>query len=102
MKRTIFESMFSVEQPKTRFKWLFFPVSLLLHGVLVAAIVAVPLMMADNMPVMKITDVFMVAPTPPAPPGPPKGKSGSKKPTTKPDGPKRPPKPSKPKVTGFI
>ena len=50
-------------------KWLTLPISLLLHGLLIAAIVVVPLMMADtNLPQIKVTNVFVMSPPPPPPP----------------------------------
>jgi len=56
-------------QPKSNRRWLFFPISMLFHGLLIAAIVAVPLMMADSkLPEVKITKVFLTA----APPQPPR------------------------------
>ncbi len=72
MSNKIFETMLA--KPKPTRRWLFFPISILFHGLLVAAIITVPLMMADtHFPEMKVVDVFMVAPKPPPPPPPPKG-----------------------------
>lgn len=78
MNRTIFESMFSVNQVKSSKRWLFFPISLVFHFLVIGAVIAVPLMNAEgHLPEMKVTQVFLTAPLPPQPPGPPKGKSGS-------------------------
>lgn len=100
MKKNIFESM-NYSQAKSTRRWLFFPISMLFHGLLIVAIVAVPLMMADSqLPEVKITKVFLTA-VPPPPPPVPKGKGGGRKNARKPKSKKDRPKPEKPLVTKF-
>ncbi|UCH96329.1 MAG: energy transducer TonB [Candidatus Aminicenantes bacterium] len=73
MKEKMFETI--VKKPKSTLKWLFFPVSLLVHGLVIAGIVVAPLLSAaDKLPEVTITDVFLKAPAPPQTPAPPKGK----------------------------
>jgi TonB family protein len=78
MSEKIFETM--VKKPKRSLKWLFFPVSLLFHGLLIAGIIVVPLMSEQSrLPEVKIYDLLLMAPAPPQTPSPPKGKrSGTK------------------------
>ncbi|MCP5106524.1 MAG: energy transducer TonB [bacterium] len=88
MSEVIFKTL--VEPKKATKKWLFFPVSLVLHGLMVAAIMVVPYLTADSMPTAQIHNVLMVAPppVPPAPPPPPKPRTGTKgdrKPKPKPE-----------------
>ena len=53
----------SGEKRKPTKKYLTLPISLLIHGVAIAAFVVVPLMMADsNLPEVKVTNVFIAAP----------------------------------------
>ncbi|MCP4220518.1 MAG: hypothetical protein GY765_38170, partial [bacterium] len=81
MKKTniIFKS---IEEPKkSGRKWIFFPVSLLFHGLLLASIILVPLLQAiDELPPVIITKVVVIAPptAPPPPPAPPKKRAGTK------------------------
>ena len=80
-------------QPKSNRRLFFFPISLLFHGLLIAAIVIVPLMMADSqLPEVKITRVFLTA-APPQPPPVPKGKGGGGRNAKKPKPKKERPKP---------
>lgn len=74
MSEKIFETM--VKKPKRSLKWLFFPVSLVFHGLLIAGIIVVPLMSEGPLPPeVKIYDLLL-APAPPQTPSPPKGKKG--------------------------
>lgn len=99
MKNNIFESMYNRSKPTRR--WLFFPVSMLFHGLLIAAIVTVPLLMADSqLPEVKITRVFLTA-APPPPPPVPKGKGGGRKSTKKAKPKKEKPKPEQPQLKKF-
>jgi periplasmic protein TonB len=60
-------------QPTKR--WLTFPISLIVHVLIIGAVVVVPLMMASsNLPELKVTNVFMVTTPPPPPPPPPAAK----------------------------
>ncbi len=53
-------------------RWLFLPVSLLVHLLAIAALVVVPLLMADSsLPEIQVTNVLIIAPPLPAPPPPP-------------------------------
>ncbi|MDD8013295.1 MAG: energy transducer TonB [Acidobacteriota bacterium] len=53
-------------------KWLFLPVSLLVHLAAIAALVAVPLLLTNSgLPEIQVTNVLIVAPPLPAPPPPP-------------------------------
>jgi protein TonB len=73
MSEKIFEPM--VKKPKRSLKWLFFPVSLLFHGLLIAGIIVVPLMSeGSRLPDVKICGWLLIVPAPPPPPSPPKGK----------------------------
>jgi TonB family protein len=74
MSEKIFETM--VKKPKRSLKWLFFPVSLVFHGLLIAGIIVVPLMSEQSrLPDVKICDQWvLMVPAPPQPPSPPKGK----------------------------
>jgi TonB family protein len=75
MSEKIFETM--VKKPKLTLKWLFFPVSLLFHGLLIAGIIVVPLMSEQSrLPDVKIYNLHLMAPAPPQTPSPPKGKRG--------------------------
>jgi TonB family protein len=78
MSEKIFETM--VKKPKLTLKWLFFPVSLLFHGLLIAGIIVVPLMSEESrLPDVKIYDLHLMAPAPPQTPSPPKGKRDGNK-----------------------
>lgn len=73
MSEKIFETM--VKKPKRSLKWLFFPVSLLFHGLLIAGIIVVPLLSeGSRLPEVKVYDLLLMAPAPPQTPSPPKGK----------------------------
>jgi TonB family protein len=73
MSEKIFETM--VKKPKRSLKWLFFPVSLVFHGLLIAGIIVVPLMSEGPLPPkVKVYDLLLMAPAPPQTPSPPKGK----------------------------
>lgn len=65
-------------------KWLLLPVSLLIHILVIAAMVVVPLLMAENdLPGVKVTNILVMAPvlpTPPPPPPPPLGRGRGAKP----------------------
>jgi protein TonB len=101
MSKKIFETM--LMKPKPTQRWLFFPISIIFHGLLVAAIITVPLIMADShFPEVKVVDVFMVAPKPPPPPPPPKGSGDSGKIKKKPDGKKVRHKPQSLKSKEFM
>jgi len=72
----------SAGKPKARKTWLTLPLSLIVHALIVASFVIVPLMMAEsNLPEAKITNIFMSAPPPPPPPPPPPGKKKVEKKT---------------------
>ncbi|MGD2084596.1 MAG: energy transducer TonB [Candidatus Aminicenantes bacterium] len=99
MSEKIFETM--VKKPKSTLKWLFFPVSLLFHGLLIAGIIVVPLMSEQSrLPEVKVYDLLLMAPAPPQTPSPPKGKregnkgSGESKP--------RPVKPKPSTIRRFV
>lgn len=69
-----------VEKPKTTKKWLFFPVSLFAHGLVIATFIALPLLSTiDQLPKVKVITVSLAAPTLPTVPIGPKG-GGRKKP----------------------
>jgi protein TonB len=84
MKKKLFESL--VEKPKSTKKWFFIPMSMILHGLIVGAVLVIPLM-SDNFdrPEIKVVDILMVAPAPPSPPPPPKAPSGKPRRKPKPD-----------------
>ncbi len=53
-------------------KWLLLPISLIVHLAVIAALVVVPLLLADSqLPEVKVTNVLVMAPPRPAPPPPP-------------------------------
>jgi outer membrane biosynthesis protein TonB len=77
MNEKMFEQL--IKKPKATKKWLLFPVSLLLHGFLIASIVVVPYLDASNdMPEVQYIGVKLVG-SPPPPPPPAVGKKGSKR-----------------------
>lgn len=89
MNETLFKSF--VEPKRSTKKWLFFPMSVILHGALIVLIVVVPLMTAESMPQIKIHKVYIVAEPapPPVPPAPPRSKTSSRESAKpKPDEPK--------------
>jgi protein TonB len=61
-----------------RRKWLLFPVSLIAHVLAIAALIVVPLLLAEgDLPQVQLTNVRVMAPpspTPPPPPPPPYGR----------------------------
>jgi len=73
------ESMIiSGEKRKPTKRYLTLPISLLIHALAIASFIVVPLMMADsNLPEVKMTNVFVMAPPPPPPPPPPAAKKKS-------------------------
>ena len=55
-----------------RRKWLLLPISLLLHVLAIAALVVVPLLLAESeLPQIKMTNILILAPPKPTPPPPP-------------------------------
>jgi protein TonB len=73
-----------VEKPKATKKWLFFPLSLLVHGVIIVAVLVLPLMSeGNNLPEVKVVNLMLTTvappPPPPPPPAPAKGKKRVKK-----------------------
>ncbi|MCP5053692.1 MAG: TonB family protein [bacterium] len=94
MNQLLFERL--VEKPRATGKWFLLPVSLLLHGILIAAIVVVPYVNADSqLPPVEYISVSMAS-TPPVPPPPVVRKSGRK---NKPRQEKKIEKKSKPKIS---
>lgn len=78
MHQKIFEQL--VDKPKSTKKWLFFPISVLFHGLLVAAVVAYPLVnVNDQLPEVKVYTVSIAAPALPTVPIGRKGGGGRKK-----------------------
>jgi len=81
-------------------RWLLLPVSLLVHLTAIAALVVVPLLLADSqLPEIQVTNVLIMAPvmpTPPPPPPPPYGRGGKR--TGAPEQPVRDDQPLKPPV----
>ena len=59
-------------------KWLLLPISLLIHLLAIAALVVVPLLLAESdLPAVKVTNILVMSPplpTPPPPPPPPLGR----------------------------
>jgi protein TonB len=79
MSQKMFEQL--VEKPKTTKKWLFFPVSILVHGLLIAVVIAYPLLSTiDQLPGVKVISVSLAAPPAPTVPIGRKGGGGRKKP----------------------
>jgi TonB family protein len=76
MSEKIFETM--VKKPESTLKWLFFPVSLVFHGLLIAGIIVVPLISEGSRfpDVKKVYDLVLMVPAPPQTPAPPQGKRG--------------------------
>lgn len=66
-----------VDKPKTTRKWMFIPLSLVFHGIVIAGLIVFPLMSADaDLPPVKITQVFLTSPAPPSIPPPPAAPKG--------------------------
>jgi protein TonB len=79
MSQKMFEQL--VEKPKSTKKWLFFPVSILVHGLVIAAVIAYPLLSTiDQLPKVKVFTVSLAAPAVPTVPIGRKGGGGRKKP----------------------
>lgn len=81
------------EAGKSTKKWLFFPMSVIFHGLLIGLIVVVPLMTATAMPEVDVHKIHLIAEPslPPVPPAPPNKRTGSRqsnKPKPKPNEPK--------------
>ena len=79
MSQKMFEQL--VEKPKSTKKWLFFPVSILVHGLVIAVVIAYPLLSTiDQLPKVKVFTVSLAAPAVPTVPIGRKGGGGRKKP----------------------
>jgi hypothetical protein len=79
MSEKMFEQL--VEKPKSTKKWVFFPVSLLVHGLVIATFIAYPLLSTiEQLPKVKVITVSLAAPTLPTVPIGRKGGGGRKKP----------------------
>jgi len=79
MSEKMFEQL--VEKPKATKKWLFFPASLLVHGLVIAVAIAYPLISSiEQLPKVKVITVSLAAPTLPTVPIGRKGGGGRKKP----------------------
>jgi len=78
MSQKIFEQL--VEKPKSTKKWLFFPLSVLFHGFVIAVVIAYPLMSTlDQLPQVKVITVTIAEPTLPTVPVGRKGGGGREK-----------------------
>jgi len=78
MKKVLFCDLFA-KRRLTR-KWLFFPISIFLHLIIIGALIITPILNADNdTPIMKSISVLLSSPPSPLPPRPPLGKRGSSK-----------------------
>ncbi|MGD2085504.1 MAG: energy transducer TonB [Candidatus Aminicenantes bacterium] len=98
MSQKMFEQL--VEKPKSTKKWLFFPVSILVHGLVIAVVIAYPLLSSiEQLPKVKVITVSLAAPTLPTVPIGRKGGGGRKKPRENPE--QQQPQP-KPITTGRI
>ncbi len=64
----------TVEEKRENKKWLTLPFSLIVHAVLLAAFVVVPLLSVSHLPEVKVTNIFLAATPPPPPPPPPAAK----------------------------
>lgn len=90
--RKIFAAL--VDKPKSTKKWMFIPLSLVFHGIVIAGLIVVPLLSVDaELPPVKITQVFLTSPAPPSIPPPPAapkggGRKGSKRAEEKAETPK--------------
>jgi len=75
MSQRMFEQL--VEKPKSTKKWLFFPLSTLVHGLVIAVVIAYPLMSTlEQMPQVKVITVSIAEPTLPTVPIGRKGGGG--------------------------
>ena len=62
----------SGDRNASRRKWLLMPISLLLHFLAIAALVIVPLLLAESeLPEVRMTNILILAPPRPTPPPPP-------------------------------
>ena len=69
LDETLIESQ---DKNATRRKWLLIPISLLAHLLAIAALVIVPLLLAENdLPQVNLTNILVMAPPKPTPPPPP-------------------------------
>lgn len=67
MSQRMFEQL--VEKPKSTKKWLFFPMSILAHGLVVAVVIAYPLLSTiDQLPEVKVITVSLAEPSLPTVP----------------------------------
>jgi TonB family protein len=79
MSQRIFEKL--IEKPKSTKKWLFFPLSILVHGFVIAVVIAYPLLSSiDQLPEVKVITVSLAEPTLPTVPVGRKGGGGREKP----------------------
>jgi TonB family protein len=79
MSQRMFEQL--IEKPKSTKKWLFFPMSILVHGLVIAAVIAYPLMSTiDQLPEVKVITVSLAEPTLPTVPVGRKGGGGRERP----------------------
>ncbi len=79
MSQRMFEQL--VEKPKSTKKWLFFPLSTLLHGLVIAVVIAYPLMSTlEQMPQVKVITVSIAEPALPTVPIGRKGGGGRERP----------------------
>ncbi len=91
-RQKIFEDLVVKSRPGK--KWLFLPLSLIFHGIVIAGLVVIPLVSADaDLPPISVVDVFLTAPTPPTIPPPPAapkgdGRKGTRKAEEKADTPR--------------
>jgi periplasmic protein TonB len=62
----------SEDKHARRRKWLLIPISLLVHALAIAALVVVPLLLAESqLPQINVTNILIMAPPRPTPPPPP-------------------------------
>jgi hypothetical protein len=73
------DSMIDSGKKTARKTWITFPLSVLLHLIILVAVIVVPLLEAESdLPPVKVIKVFMAAPpAPPPPPPPPAAKKKS-------------------------
>jgi outer membrane biosynthesis protein TonB len=95
MSQKMFEQL--VAKPKSTKKWLFFPLSILVHGLVIAVVIAYPLLSTiDQLPKVKVFTVSLAAPAAPSVPIGRKGGGGRKKPVKKVEQQQTQPKPITP------
>jgi hypothetical protein len=79
MSKRMFEQL--IEKPKSTKKWLFFPMSILVHGLVIAVVIAYPLLSTiDQLPKVKVITVSLAEPTLPTVPVGRKGGGGRERP----------------------